>query len=183
MALNDTVRTDAGNSQSIATALQHALQGEAGAPYLGDPEEVNSLVRAFLSEDLERALAASQGTLTGAQAAGQATAACERMARIFTGRDARYAPIPGWHTAPVMSGSLTLHSHIQATLGAMNPPVEPEYLARPHDAATALFSVFLLQYRAGIATWAAGGTDAALQALGEDLADLLTRHLLGQGDN
>ena len=173
------VQPDPSNSDSFAAALQHALGGSGDRPYLGNLQEVDSLVRTFLSEDLERAVAKSTGTLTNAQCDQQAHAAVVRLARIFTGQDARYTPIPGWHNAPLLGGSLTLHTHIQRHLAEW---VAPQHLVELSSAVQALFAVYLHRYRAAMSRWIASDNADEFQAIGEKLADQLTRVLLGQAD-
>jgi hypothetical protein len=170
-------RTDPGNSRSFARSLGEATAERTQTrPYLGAYDVVEGLVRALLSEEMDRAVQLSERKLTAAAYQQQSVAAVKRMAKVFTGQDPGYTVVKGWHTAPLMPGSATLTSTIAARLALQ---VAPQHLRDPYQASTALFSLALLEYRQAIKRWAQDNNAQAMQQAGEDLTENYTRLLMG----
>jgi|GEM_PF-6362316 len=158
----------------ISQALSAAAPSEA-TPYLATYSVVEDLVRTFLSEELGRAIALGEKTLTAAQAGEASQAAVKRLARIFTGQDRRFTPLVGWNT-PAPTSSRTLTQEIQSRIGHV---VEAEHLQEPESAAQALFAIALHEYREAIGAYAQSQDAAALTEKGEELVENYTRLLVG----
>lgn len=67
-----------------------------GRPYLGDLSVVEGLLRRFASGVFERYDEVGHGVLTPSDAANADRAECLRLAAIFCGNDAAYAPVREW---------------------------------------------------------------------------------------
>ena len=165
------------NESGFAHALAQATGPHtASAPYLGKLTVVEELVRAFYSEDLLRACAVGEGTTDQETATADSIAAVHRLARIFTGQDEHFTPVAGWNTEPLLKLNLTLADTIRNRISAH---VKPEHMTEAYSAATALFSLMLLEYREAMNRWISDDNKQAFVERGEELTEDLTRLLVG----
>lgn len=72
-----------------------------GRPYLGEPAVVERLLRQFAAEVFTRYDEVGHGILTPADAANADRAECLKLAGIFCGQDAGYAPVREWTGKPL----------------------------------------------------------------------------------
>lgn len=92
--MSERLKTDVG---TLDLSLEAALKD--GKPYLGDL----SVVQAILSNEASLTINAycdkSSGKITPAEFRKLTNEACERIARIFLGKDDSYNIMPGWNEA------------------------------------------------------------------------------------
>lgn len=81
--------------------LASAREANDGRPFLGDITVVEGLLRQFASEVFTRYDEVGHGVLTPEDAANADRADCLRLAGVFCGQDAAYAPVRGWTGTPL----------------------------------------------------------------------------------
>lgn len=164
---SDTTSKQASSGWHLA--LEAATKGTKAGNYLGDPDTVEGLVRAFMAGITDRYDSVSSGGMTHAEATEAAKAEVERMGAIFAGKKpTEYVSMGAWNT----DGGLA--SWIRQTMpGKVNAD----------DDALAIRDVFaglLLTIWEGLADLQAGETTAeGLADYLDGLADDWTALLLG----
>ncbi len=85
------------NMHTDPSGLLESLRAATdGRPFLGDIAVVERLLRVFASEVFTRYDEVGHGVLTPLDAANADRVECLRLARVFCGKDAAYAPVRGW---------------------------------------------------------------------------------------
>lgn len=145
-------------------------------PVLGEPETVHLLLRGLVGDVLDRSSRRALGLLSRADNSHQDVAAGQALEAIFSGQDARFLTVRGWHTG----GGLAQQLRNQLT---GHPQVPQAALATDELALQTCLTLLVLEVYQLIIDYDQMEDEAQARQQGEAIVEAYARLLLAPASN